>query len=225
MGKDKLRKWDEIATYDFVLQPPTEVALSGESDLGGTWHKDVFGNDNPITLELGCGKGEYTVGLARMFPHRNFLGIDIKGHRFWRGAKTSVEEGLTNVAFLRTRIEFAGTFFNEGEIDEIWLTFSDPQPREEKHRLTGPKFIDRYKKYLKPGGTIHVKTDNTGLYEWTLEQLQEHGYTIETHTNDVYGSFVTGLTEEWQKIMSIRTYYEKKFADEGEKIKYIRFTV
>ncbi|MCB0762053.1 MAG: tRNA (guanosine(46)-N7)-methyltransferase TrmB [Flavobacteriales bacterium] len=225
MGKDKLKKWAENKTFDHVFEPPFEQAFKQESELPGTWHERVFGNDHPITLELGCGKGEYTVGLARMFPQRNFIGVDVKGHRFWRGARTAREEELNNVAFLRARIEFITSFFGEGEVDEIWLTFSDPQPRNEKKRITGPAFIDRYKKFLKSGATIHIKTDNTGLYEWTLEQLQEQGYEIEEHTPNVYGAYFESLSPEWQQIMSIRTYYEQKFAEEGEKIKYIQFRI
>lgn len=226
MGKDKLRKWDENKTFNHVFEPPIKpIAEGARYELSGVWNERAFKKDQPITLELGCGKGEYSVGLARMYPDRNFIGIDIKGHRFWRGAKTSAEEAMHNVAFLRARIEFTHHYFAPGEVDEIWLTFSDPQPKDEKHRITGPAFIQKYKEFLKPGGTVHIKTDNTGLYEWSLEALQEAGYTIDLHTDNVYTDFFQTLDPEWQQVMSIRTYYEQKFAEKGSTIKYIRFRV
>ena len=153
MGKGKLWKWEENAEMDNVFEPDLQEAVQGaEHEYKGKWHEKVFGNANPITLELGCGKGEYTVGLARKWPNRNFVGVDIKGHRFWRGAKTANQDGLTNVAFLRTRIEFIDQFFGPGEVADIWLTFSDPQPKDEKgtKRITSGKFIERYRKFWRP---------------------------------------------------------------------------
>lgn len=224
MGKDKLRKWEENKSFSHVFEPPIKPHAEGARfEFSGKWNQEAFATARPLTLELGCGKGEYSVGLARMYKDRNFVGVDIKGHRFWRGAKDSNEEQLDNVAFLRARIEFIHHYFGPEEVDQIWLTFSDPQPKHEKHRITGPLFIEKYKQFLRPGGTIHIKTDNTGLYEWTLEALQEAGYSIDVHTDNVYTEFFQTLDEEWQQVMSIRTYYEQKFAEQGSTIKYIRF--
>jgi len=226
MGKDKLRKWEENKGFSHVFEPPlTPIITQGATYNQGRWHADVFKNQKPITLELGCGKGEYTVGLGRMYPDRNFLGVDVKGHRFWRGAKTAVEEGLANVAFLRTRIEFIEAFFAPAEIDEIWLTFSDPQPKDEKgrRRLTSSFFIDKYKKFLRPAGIVHVKTDSTLLYEFTMDWLQAEGVQILMHSPNVYEQLWNSLDDEWRQILGIRTFYEQMFMAEGEKIKYIRF--
>lgn len=226
MGKDKLRKWEENKSFTHVFEPPIKpIAAGARYELSGQWNEKAFAKPQPITLELGCGKGEYSVGLARMYPERNFVGVDIKGHRFWRGAKTTSEEQLDNVSFLRARIEFIHHYFASGEVDQIWLTFSDPQPKEEKHRMTGPNWVEKYKQILKPGGTIHIKTDNTGLYEWSVEALQEAGYTLDVHTDNVYTDFYETLDEEWQQVMGIRTYYEQKFAEKGSTIKYLRFRV
>lgn len=227
MGKDKLRRWKENEHFHHVYEPSLQEVIKGMRFMNGQWHSEVFKNDHPIVLELGCGKGEYSVGLARMFPEKNFLGVDIKGHRFWKGAKESLQAGMDNIAFLRTRIEFIGNFFEPGEVDEIWLTFSDPQPKDDKgaKRLSSPKFIDRYKKFLKPGASINLKTDNTGLYLYTLSELQRLNYKIEFHTDDVYAAFIKGMSQEWQDILSIRTHYETLFMAEGEKIKFIRFSV
>ena len=171
MGKDKLRKWKENAGFSHVFEPDIKSIVDGAGLNRGEWARSIFGNEHPITLELGCGKGEYTVGLARRHPERNFIGVDIKGHRFWRGAKTSVEEGLNNVAFLRTKIEFVHHFFAPGEVDEIWLTFSDPQPKDEKgtKRITSEVFLERYRRFMVPGGIIHVKSDSPLLYALSKE--------------------------------------------------------
>lgn len=227
MGKGKLKKWNENKTFSHVYEPSLQEIIDGKEFMKGEWHKDVFGNDRPITLELGCGKGEYSVALARKYPERNFIGVDIKGHRFWRGAKTSHEEGLSNVAFLRTRIEFIAQFFNPNEIDEIWLTFSDPQPKDEKgtKRLTSPKFIERYKKFMKPGGLIHVKTDSPLLYEYTLEALEKEKYEILMNSNDVHGTLVHEVDEDLAEILSVRTHYEQIWSAKGRSINYIRFKV
>jgi len=226
MGKDKLRKWEENKAFSHVFEPPLRpIITEGKTFNRGCWHSDVFKNQNPITLELGCGKGEYSVGLASMFPERNFLGVDVKGHRFWRGAKTAKESGMTNVAFLRTRIEFIEAFFAPDEVDEIWLTFSDPQPKDEKgrKRLSSPFFIEKYKQFLKPGGLIHLKTDSTLLYEFTMEWLTEQGVEILLNSSNVYEDLWNELDKEWRHILGIRTFYEQMFMAEGEKIKYVRF--
>ncbi|NQX92130.1 MAG: tRNA (guanosine(46)-N7)-methyltransferase TrmB [Flavobacteriales bacterium] len=195
--------------------------------MKGEWKEKVFQNDNPITLELGCGKGEYSVALGRMYPERNFIGVDIKGHRFWRGAKTAHEEGMKNVAFLRTRIEFIAQFFEKGEVEDIWLTFSDPQPKDEKgsKRLTSPKFIDRYKQFLEPGKSVHVKTDSSLLYDYTMEELERLKYEIEVSSDDVHGELVNEVDEQMAKILSVRTHYETIWSEKGRNIKYIRFKV
>lgn len=222
MGKDKLKRWAQNKEFAHVFEPELKEIALGATYKVGEWHS-VFGNDNPIVLELGCGKGEYTVGQARIFPDKNFLGVDIKGHRFWRGAKTAEEEGLHNVAFLRARIEAIDRYFAEDEISEIWLTFSDPQlkDRREKKRMTGPNFIDMYRKFCPKGADLHVKTDNTFFYHWSLESFEEHGVEVLSKTDDVYGEYLHRQSERKQKVLGIRTYYEEMFAEKGEKIKYV----
>lgn len=229
MGKGKLVKWQELASFDRVFEPPLEEAVAGkDSELKGKWHAEVFGNDRPITLELGCGKGEYTIGQARRFPDRNFVGVDIKGHRFWRGAKTSNEEGITNAAFLRTRIEFIDRYFAAGEVEEIWLTFSDPQPKDERgtKRITSEIFVEqRYKKFLKPGATIHVKSDSPLLYELTKEGYERAGYDIRYASDDVYGELIHRVPEALKALLEIRTFYEQMWLEEGRKIHYLQIVV
>lgn len=227
MGKGKLNKWNENRTFGHVFEPTMQDIINGQEFNKGIWHKEVFENDNPITLELGCGKGEYTVALARKYPERNFIGIDIKGHRFWRGAKTSNEEGMKNVAFLRTRLEFINNSFAQDEVDELWITFSDPQPKDDKgsKRITGPRFIDRYKKLLKPGSLINVKTDSTLLYEWSRDQYREKGYTVLMNSDDVYGKLVNEVDDEMREILNIKTYYERRWLEEGKKIKFLRIQI
>ena len=169
MGKDKIRRFEENATFRCVVQPEFEEIFRKDYRLKGRWREDFFGNPNPIVLELGCGRGEYTVSLAERFSDRNFIGVDIKGARLWRGAKTATENAMPNVAFLRTRIEFIDSFFAPGEVDEIWITFPDPQLRKNrvKKRLTAPLFLERYARFLKPGGAIHLKTDSQHLHAYT----------------------------------------------------------
>jgi tRNA (guanine-N7-)-methyltransferase len=188
--------------------------------IKGNWRQEYFKNNNPITLELACGRGEYTIGLATLFPEKNFIGIDIKGERIWKGSTIAVEQGLTNVAFLRTPILDIGSFFNKDEVDEIWITFPDPRPRKRdiKRRLTGSRFLDMYKKMVKPGSYIRLKTDNTDLFEYSLEQVQTrndiHDFQF---THDVYDSALR------PECFDIKTKYEAVFAAKGEKIKYLRF--
>jgi len=171
--KKKLQRFADISSMDWVIEPTMEDIKDGTFPLKGKWHKEVFKNDNPIVLELGCGKGEYAVGLGKKYPDKNFIGVDIKGARIWYGANTVREEKLENIAFLRTRIDFIEAFFDENEIDEIWLTFSDPQRKRPRKRLTSRLFIGRYMKFLKKGGIIHLKTDSDLLFESTLEQREE----------------------------------------------------
>ena len=227
MVKDKLRKWKENQTFDHVFEPDLQSAVKGEDQsMKGKW-AEIFKNDNPITLELGCGKGEYTVGLARKYPNRNFVGVDIKGHRFWRGAKTAQEESLPNVAFLRTRLEFIERYFEKDEVSELWITFSDPQPKDEKgtKRITSPIYIERYKNILKPGSLINVKSDSVLLYELSKEGYLEKGYNILLDSQDVYGELVNRVEEDLSEALNIKTYYEKRWLSEGKKIHFLQLKV
>lgn len=188
--------------------------------IKGKWNSEYFKNNAPITLELACGRGEYTIGLARLFSVKNFIGVDIKGERIWKGSTLAVEEKLSNVAFLRTHILMIDNFFNEGEVSEIWLTFPDPRPkkRDVKRRLTNSRYIDVYKKLVRPGSYVRLKTDNTKLYEYTLEELRGRTDIVDLKfTDDVYNS------ELRQECFDIKTKYEAVFAEQGERIKYLRF--
>ena len=225
MAKNKLMKFDEMKTMERVFEPRMTEFMEGNYPLKGKWRTEVFKNDNPIVLELGCGKGEYSVGLGRKYPNQNFVGIDIKGARIWRGAKHANEENLTNVAFLRNVVDFVEHFFGENEVDEIWCTFSDPQPKKPNKRLTSREFIKRYKKILKPDGIVHLTTDNTLLYESTLEEIEEHGYEVLQNSNNIYEKDWDTFDEETQEILSIKTHYETLFANKGFKIKYVSFKV
>jgi tRNA (guanine-N7-)-methyltransferase len=191
--------------------------------LKGSWHSDYFKNSNPIVLELGCGKGEYTIGLSENNHSKNYIGVDIKGNRIWVGAKYAIENNLNNVAFLRTRIDFIEHCFLENEIDEIWITFPDPQPQStrKRSRLTNPLFLNRYKKILKKGGLIHLKTDSTSLYEYTLQAIEENKNLIIWQTDNLYQN----CPDNRQELIQIKTHYEKLFTDKGENIKYICFTL
>jgi tRNA (guanine-N7-)-methyltransferase len=191
--------------------------------LKGKWCSDYFKNQQPLVLELGCGKGEYTVGLATARLDKNFIGVDIKGNRIWTGAKMAIESRLNNVAFLRTRIDFIEYCFEKNEVDEIWITFPDPQPQSTRarKRLTHPMFTNRYKNILKPGGLVHLKTDSTSLYEYTLENIAENKFNLIWHTNDLYKN----CPPDRQELVNIKTYYEKLFTDRGEDIKYIVFQI
>ena len=199
MGHDKLRKFAENETFSCLLQPDASLVLdkSGNPSDGlklndhpvkGHWNEKMFVAAQPIVLELGCGKGEYTIDLSKRIPERNYIGVDIKGARLWKGAKTATEEKLPNVAFLRTRIEFIEAFFGPGEVSEIWLTFSDPQLKSENSRLTSPLFLERYRKFLRPGGIIHLKTDSRFLHEYTMAVTRENNLSVLTSTTDLYGS-------------------------------------
>ncbi|MFD1771379.1 tRNA (guanosine(46)-N7)-methyltransferase TrmB [Sphingobacterium suaedae] len=213
MGKDKLRKFAEVATFKNVVQ------LDAGKELKGQWAPKFFGNNNPVVLELACGKGEYTVNLAKLFPEKNFIGIDYKGNRIWRGAKTALEDGITNVGFLRIQIETILEHFAEGEVSEIWITFPDPQPQEsrEKKRLTNPKFLERYKLLLKENGCMHLKTDNDGFYAYTLEQIDMLDLKKLKQTTDLYNSDLV------DQVLSIKTYYEKKYLADNKNINYVQW--
>lgn len=224
MGKNKLARFAENKILPNVIQPTREEALNN-FHLKGKWRQEVFKNENPIVLELGCGKGEYSVGLAKAFPEKNFIGIDIKGARFWFGAKEAAEKGISNVGFLRTQIELVDCFFEENEVDEIWITFPDPQIkyRRTKHRMTHPDFLDRYKKILKPGGIMHLKTDSEFLHGYTLGILQGLGYEILTAHHDIYGA--PEYEPNTELLREIKTYYESLFEAKGKTITYIKFRI
>ncbi|OWR13287.1 tRNA (guanosine(46)-N7)-methyltransferase TrmB [Chryseobacterium sp. VAUSW3] len=224
MGKNKLARFAENKTLPNVFQPTREEALN-KYPLKGKWRSEVFKNHNPIVLELGCGKGEYSVGLAKSFPDKNFIGIDIKGARFWFGAKEAVEKKLNNVAFLRTQIELVDCFFDHDEVDEIWITFPDPQIkyRRTKHRMTHPDFLERYKKILKKDGIVHLKTDSEFLHGYTLGLLQGQGHEIISAHHDIYGA------PEYEPgtplLREIKTYYEGLFSAKGKTITYLKFRI
>lgn len=219
-SKNKLKRFRENETFTNVIQPKREELLSDTFALKGKWNREFFKNDNPIVLELGCGKGEYSVNLAQKYPHKNFIGIDIKGARFWRGAKTALEENLNNVAFVRTQIELIEYIFQEDEVDEIWITFPDPQIKYKrtKHRLTNPDFLNRYKKILKPEGFVHLKTDSEFLHGYTLGLLKGLNYNVQYAHHDVYGN-----DHSPEEVTAIQTFYEKQYLEIGKKITYIRF--
>ena len=224
MGKNKLARFAENKILPNVFQPTRDEALD-HYPLKGKWRSEVFKNHNPIVLELGCGKGEYSVGLAKSFPDKNFIGIDIKGARFWFGAKEAVEKKLNNVAFLRTQIELVDCFFDHDEVDEIWITFPDPQIkyRRTKHRMTHPDFLERYKKILKKDGIVHLKTDSEFLHGYTLGLLQGQGHEIISAHHDIYGA------PEYEPgtplLREIKTYYEGLFSAKGKTITYIKFKI
>jgi tRNA (guanine-N7-)-methyltransferase len=219
MGKDKLRRFAENETFACLVQPEFDQIFHKDHPLKGRWREDFCHNDRPRCLELGCGRGEYTVALGQRNPEVNYLGVDIKGARMWRGAKTATEYGLSNVGFLRTRIEFIESFFADGEVDEIWITFPDPQLKKgrEKKRLTSPLFLARYARMLAPGGVIHLKTDSQPLHEYTRAVVSANGLPQEECNADIYG---TGLADE---TLSVKTAYESRFLAEGLSITYIRF--
>lgn len=217
MSKNKLAKFADMETYQHVFQYPFgKLKTEGGFPYKGKWHS-FFKNNNPIVLELGCGKGEYTVELARMFPGKNFIGVDIKGARMWTGAKMALEAGMENVAFLRTNIELIASFFAEGEVSEIWITFPDPQMKKATKRLTSTWFMQRYQQIMKPNGLIHLKTDSPFLYTYTELMVQHNQYPVVFKTDNLYHS-------NWvNEILSIKTYYEKQWLERGLTIKYIQF--
>lgn len=219
MGKNKLQKFAEMAEYDHVFQANFEDVHDEGFRLQGKWREEFFGNNNPIVIELGCGKGEYTVGLAKLYPDKNFIGVDIKGARMHTGATQAKEEGLSNVAFLRTRIEFIEKFFAQDEVDEIWVTFPDPQMKKERKRLVGTLMLTRYRNFLKASGRVHLKTDSKFLYTYTVEMMKANGITPEVCLDDLYGS---GYDD---RILSIKTYYEGKWLEHGLTIKYVKFAI
>ncbi len=248
MGHGKLKKFSENETFSCLLQPASEEVLDrkeGEAwtplnlkdhPVKGHWNEMMFhGRNCPIVLELGCGKGEYTTALAERHPDVNYIGVDIKGARLWKGAKYATENSLPNVAFLRTRIEFIEAFFASGEISEIWLTFSDPQMKSENSRLTSPMFLERYRHFLKPGGIVHLKTDSTFLYEYTKAVCEASHLHVLASTSDLYGADAASLySSEFSSVcgkaavdalFEVQTFYEQNFLSQGFKINYIAFTI
>lgn len=217
MAKHKLERFAENLTFPNLFQVSYEHLEQHGFELQGRWH-EFFGNNNPIVLELGCGKGEYTIALARQNPDRNHIGVDIKGARMWRGAKTSNEEQMKNVAFLRTRIEMISHFFGPSEVSEIWITFPDPQLKKPNKRLTSPRFLDLYRPILKTGSPINLKTDSRELYDYTMDEvISPLGHSVEFATNDLYASNYGGMAT------AVQTFYESMFLKEGKPITYIRF--
>ena len=216
VARHKLAQFAENETFAHMFYSSREELIRGFA-LKGKWQEEFFKNDNPITLELGCGKGEYTVGLAKKYPNRNFIGIDLKGARMWHGAKIVQEEGLKNVAFIRTKIDQILYFFAKMEVDEIWLTFSDPQPKHERRRLSSPRFLNLYREILKPEGIIHQKTDNRELFDYTLSVVKFFNLPLDYSTFNLYSSAFK------DDASMIQTYYEKIFLKEGIPINYMQF--
>jgi tRNA (guanine-N7-)-methyltransferase len=222
MGKDKLKRFSQILSFDNVIQPKINFH-SDDDDLKGNW-STVFNNENPLVLELGCGGGEYTVALAKDYPDKNFIGIDIKGARIWKGAKAALDEGLNNVRFLRTKVDFITKFFKKNEVNEIWLTFSDPQPKKPKKRLTSKLFTERYLDFLKINGVIHLKTDSDLLYNFTLEEIKSNNFKLLKNITNVYKESYE-KSQELKKNLFIKTFYEKKWLDLEKTIKYLAFSI
>lgn len=221
MGKGKLAKFAEMDTFKNVFQYPFSVISDVPFDMKGHWREQYFHNDNPIVLELGCGKGEYTVGLAKLFPNTNFIGVDIKGARMWTGAKLALEQGLENVAFLRTSIEIIDRFFDKDEVQEIWLTFSDPQMKNPRKRLTSTYFMERYRHLLIDNGTIHLKTDSNFLFTYTKFMVEKNHLPVDFITEDLYHD--TPAVLQGSPILTIQTYYEHMWMERGLNIRYMRF--
>lgn len=221
-SKNKLKRFKENETFQNVFQPTREEVVSNQFPLKGKWNSNFFKNENPIVLELGCGKGEYSVGLAERSPNKNFIGIDIKGARFWRGAKTAVENGLHNVAFLRTQIELIEHCFAQNEVAEIWITFPDPQIKYKrtKHRMTNATFLENYKKILQPNGLMHLKTDSEFMHGYTLGLLHGAGHEVLYANHNIYKN--EGAPAE---VTEIQTFYESQYLEVNKPITYIQFKI
>ncbi|MFV0573611.1 MAG: tRNA (guanosine(46)-N7)-methyltransferase TrmB [Xanthomarina gelatinilytica] len=221
-SKNKLKRFKENETFENVFQPKRDELKNNQFPLKGNWNKTYFKNNNPLVLELGCGKGEYTVALAKKYPNKNFIGIDIKGARFWRGAKTALEEGLPNAAFLRTQIELVDDAFANDEVDEIWITFPDPQIKYKrtKHRMTNSGFLKRYKNILKPDGVVNLKTDSEFMHGYTLGLLHGEGHEVLYANHNVYKQ--EGSPED---VTGIQTFYESQYLEQNKPITYIRFKI
>ena len=218
MAKKKLVHFTENLTFPHLFQPRYDE-LVPIFRMRSLWGREYFGNDHPVILELGCGKGEYTVGLAKKYQERNFIGIDIKGARLWRGCKTVSETGMKNVAFIRTHANNLPNLFAPAEVSEIWITFPDPQPKHERKRLTSPGFIERFRQVLAPGGVVHLKTDDEPFYQYTLEVIEQLALKVQWKTDDLYHS---GTVHD---AASVKTYYEERWLEAGKKICYVRFSL
>lgn len=237
MGHGKLKKFAENETFRCLLQPSAEEVLADgffnlrDHAVKGHWNETMFDAPRPIVLELGCGKGEYTIDLAQRNPAFNYIGVDIKGARLWKGAKYATQHGMGNVAFLRTRIEFITAYFAPGEVSEIWLTFSDPQFRSENSRLTSPLFLERYRSFMKPGGIVHLKTDSMFLHQYSRAVAERNSLRILGCTEDLYGTpqsdrHLPGLPSETvEALYDVQTFYEKMFLEQGYKITYLSFVI
>lgn len=235
MGHDKLRKFAENETFSCLLQPDASEMLAGgyfslkDHDIKGKWNEKMFSAPRDIVLELGCGKGEYTIDLSKRIPGRNYIGVDIKGARLWKGARQAEEEKLGNVAFLRTRIEFITALFAPEEVSEIWLTFSDPQMKSENSRLTSPLFLERYRNILRKGGIVHLKTDSMFLHQYSKAVAEANGLKILACTEDLYSSsreqFSALSDQEADALFEVQTFYEKMFLEQGYKITYLSFVI
>ncbi len=219
MGKNKLAKFAEMEAFSHVLQVPFKELHENDHPVKGNWSKEIFKDDNPVVLELGCGKGEYSVNLAKRYPDKNFIGVDIKGARMWKGAKQVALEEIQNVRFLRTNIETIDRFFDVGEVSEIWLTFPDPRMKSTRKRLTSTVFMERYRKFLKKEGIIHLKTDSNFQYQYTKAMVEENSFDVVADTDNLYASELLNET------LSIKTFYEKQWLDRGLTIKYLAFKI
>ena len=218
MGKNKLQKFADMEAYPHVFQYPYSVLENVPFEMKGKWHEEFFKNDHPIVLELGCGRGEYTVELGKLFPDKNFIAVDIKGARMWTGATESLQCGMKNVAFLRTNIEIIDRFFAEDEVSEIWLTFPDPQMKSKTKRLTSTFFMERYRHFMKDGGLIHLKTDSNFMFTYTKAMIAENKMPVEVLTEDLYHGELKD-----DEVLNIHTYYERQWLQRGINIKYVRF--
>jgi len=221
VGKGKLARFADNDRFENVFQPSYEILINQQFEQKGNWNNNFFQNQNPITLEIGCGRGEYSVNLASKYPERNFIGVDIKGARLWAGAKFATNNNLKNVGFVRTRIEFTDSCFAKNEVDEIWITFPDPQLKDRfaKKRLTSSRFLNKYRNFLKKDGIVHLKTDSQELHEYTLQILKHNNLEIIEHTNNLYNSNLVS------DILSIKTHYEELFSKQGKTITYIKFKI
>ena len=221
-SKNKLKRFKDNEKFSNVIQPSREELTAGDFELKGKWSREFFGNDQPLILELGCGKGEYTVSLAEANPDKNFIGIDIKGARFWRGAKTALDEELSNVAFIRTQIELIDQIFAENEVEEIWITFPDPQIKYKrtKHRLTNSRFLQKYKHILKPEGLVNLKTDSEFMHGYTLGLLHGEGHEVIYAHHDIYKNEYSP-----KEVTGIQTFYEKQYLEQGKPITYVQFRI